>query len=126
MLCQKVSNLRSALVLLDREGQDDTVFRKGNILPIPRLIVPEKTIIKQRLRDNNKSCVNLFTWNLKAVHSFSFTVPYVLIRGTQAVTFLGAFAKLRKAIVSCIVSVRMEQLVFPQDGFSLNLVFEYF
>ena len=40
--------------------------------------------------------------------------------------FYGAFAKLRKATVNFVMSVRMEKLAFPLDGFSLNLVFEYF
>ena len=45
--------------------------------------------------------------------------------------FLGAFAKLRKAISSFIMSVRPsvcphEKTRLPLDGFSWNLIFEYF
>ena len=45
--------------------------------------------------------------------------------------FLGAFAKLRKATISCVMSVRppicpRETIRFPLDGLSLNLKFEYF
>jgi hypothetical protein len=36
------------------------------------------------------------------------------------VYFFGAFAKLRKVNITFIMSVR------PLDGFSLNLIFEYF
>ena len=43
------------------------------------------------------------------------------------VQFLGAFAKLRKAIISFVMSVRLHAAVqHPLDGFSWNLIFDYF
>ena len=41
--------------------------------------------------------------------------------------FLGAFTKLRKATISFVVSVRLSAWTrLPLDGFSWNLIFEYF
>jgi len=41
--------------------------------------------------------------------------------------FLGAFAKLRKATISFVMSVRPRvTTLFPLDGLSLNLIFEDF
>jgi hypothetical protein len=44
--------------------------------------------------------------------------------------FLDAFAKLRKAtfsfVMSALLSVRMEKTQLPMNGFSWNLMFEYF
>ena len=92
-----------------------------------RLSVPEKNLImQQRRHTNNKSLVNLFTWNLKAVHFPSLCLYAQLWHRGRHDFFLGAFAKLRKATLSFVTFVLMEKLAFPLDGFSLNLVFEYF
>jgi hypothetical protein len=62
-------------------------------------------------------------------------VTQALYRRTEcilfALQFLGAFAKLREATISFLLSVCMSSCPhgttrLPLDGFSLNLVFEYF
>ena len=41
--------------------------------------------------------------------------------------FLGAFANLRKATISFVISVRPHETTgLPRDGFSLTLIFEHF
>jgi cytochrome c-type biogenesis protein CcmH/NrfG len=40
--------------------------------------------------------------------------------------FLGALAKLPKAIIIFVISVRLSTVRLPLDGFSWNLMFEYF
>jgi len=42
------------------------------------------------------------------------------------VSFLGAFAKLRKATISFLMSVRPYETRLTQDGFSWHLIFEDF
>ena len=55
----------------------------------------------------------------------------LLRRSGDSCTLLGEFAKLRKATVSFVMSVRLYVRPhgtsgLPLDGFSLNLIFEYF
>jgi hypothetical protein len=55
----------------------------------------------------------------------------LLRRSGDSCTLLGEFAKLRKSTVSFVMSVRLYirphgTCGVPLDGFSLNLIFEYF
>jgi len=55
----------------------------------------------------------------------------VVSRKANCVQFLSAFAKLQKATISFVMSVCLSfrprgTTRLPQEGFSLNLIFEYF
>ena len=67
------------------------------------------------------------TWILGFVHPWPCYLPIVSV----IVAFLGAFAKLQNATISFVMSVRPSVcphrvIRLPLDGFSLNLIFEFF
>jgi hypothetical protein len=90
--------------------------RKYNDLPQPGAMTPEITLPVN---------VTTSTWNF--ITSKIIWVTNVKIWPI----FLSAFAKLRKATVSfvmsaCLSDCRHRTIRLPLDGFSWNLIFEYF
>jgi len=75
-----------------------------------------------------RSSVYIFLHFPATSSRFFFFVKYV---SKVSYLFLGAYAKLRKATISFVMSVRSsisprEITWLPLDGFLLNFVFEYF
>ena len=70
-------------------------------------------------------CVQLHLYTYKCNHVFHYSLTH--FKSESLILFLGAFAELRNATISFVMSVRPHGRAFlPLDGFSWNLIHDYF